>query len=127
MKLQITIDGKTYAAEVDVIEEDASEELSGYSPNASTPHALPPGAYTPSHAAETHSASEKVYLSPVMGLVIKVNVAPGQEVRAGEVIVVLEAMKMESSITAHHAGRVKSVAVKAGASVKLHQVLVELE
>jgi biotin carboxyl carrier protein len=36
-------------------------------------------------------------------------------------------MKMETSITAHHAGRVKTVSVKAGDSVKLHQPMVELE
>lgn len=127
MKLQITIDGKTYAAEVDVIEEDASEDLSGNVTDDSLQHALPPGAYTPSHTAATHSADEKLYQSPLMGLVIKVNVAPGEEVKAGEALVVLEAMKMETSVTAHHAGRVKSVAVKAGDSVKLHQLLVELE
>lgn len=127
MKLQITIDGKTYAAEVDVIEEEEGEELPGDFADASIQHTLPPGAYTPSHATSTHSADEKVYQSPLMGLVIKVDVAAGQEVKAGETLVVLEAMKMETSVTAHHAGRVKTVAVKAGDSVKLHQLLVELE
>jgi methylmalonyl-CoA carboxyltransferase 1.3S subunit len=127
LKLQITIDGKTYSAEVDVIEEDASEELPGDLTDTSMQHALPPGAYMPSHATATHSADEKVYQSPLMGLVIKVNVTTGQEVKAGEALLVLEAMKMETSVTAHHAGRVKTVVVKAGDSVKLHQLLVELE
>jgi len=125
LKLQITIDGKTYAAEVDVLEEDSSGDLSSDGPVA-IPRELPPGAYTPSHAGETHSPDEKVYYSPVMGFVVKVNVAPGQELNAGDQILVLEAMKMETSITAHHAGRVKHVAVKAGDSVKRHQMLVEL-
>ena len=127
MRLQITIDGKTYAAEVQVIEEDSIEDLSDDESGAPIPHTLPPGAYSPTHAGETHSADEKVYHSPVMGLVIKVNVGPGQAVRAGDVIAVLEAMKMETSVTAHHAGTVKSVAIKAGDSVKLHQALVEME
>lgn len=127
MKLQITIDGKRYRAEVDVIEEDAGEELGGNATDAPLEHALPPGAYTPSYATTTHSADEKVYKSPLMGLVIKVNVTAGQEVQAGEALVVLEAMKMETNVTAHHAGRVKTVAIKTGDSVKMHQLLVELE
>jgi methylmalonyl-CoA carboxyltransferase 1.3S subunit len=126
LKLQITIDGKTYAAEVEVLDGDASEDLQGDA-SAIRQQPLPPGAYTPSHVAETHSPDEKVYQSPVNGLVIRVNVTPGQELKAGDLILVLEAMKMETSITAHHSGRVKSVNAKAGEPVTLHQVLVELE
>ena len=128
MKLQITIDGKTYAADVEVLDEGAGEDLSGdLSDSAVAQHPLPPGAYTPSRVAETHSADEKMYQSPVNGLVIRVNVVPGQELKAGDLILVLEAMKMETSIAAHHAGRVKAVNVTAGNPVKLHQALVELE
>jgi acetyl/propionyl-CoA carboxylase alpha subunit len=128
LKLQITIDGKTYAAEVEVLDEDASGDLQAEaSDSAIRLQSLPPGAYTPSRVAETHSANEKVYQSPVNGLVIRVNVIPGQELKAGDLILVLEAMKMETSIIAHHAGRVKSVNAKVGEPVKLHQVLVELE
>ncbi len=58
---------------------------------------------------------------------IKVNVKAGQQVQPHEVVMVLEAMKMENSITAHHAGRVKCVNVAPGNPVKLHQVLLELE
>jgi len=127
LKLQITIDGKTYAAEVDVIDEESTGDSAEYAPASAAPRALPAGAYTPSQPGQTHSADEKVYQSPLMGLVIKVNVAPGQEVSSGDVLVVLEAMKMETCITAHHAGKVKTVAVKAGDSVKMHQLLLELE
>ncbi len=128
MKLQITIDGKTYAADVEVLDEEAGEDLPDDGLNsASTQQPLPPGAYAPSRVAQTHSADEKVYQSPVNGLVIRVNVTPGQQLKAGDLILVLEAMKMETSITAHHAGKVKIVNVKAGDPVKLHQLLVELE
>lgn len=124
MKLQITIEGKTYAAEVEVLEEDATEERLEAGAESRTP---PPGAYTPARPTATHSPDEKLYTSPVTGLVIKVNVVPGQLLHAGDLILVLEAMKMETSITAHHAGKVKTVSVKAGDSVKLHQPMVELE
>ena len=79
------------------------------------------------HAAEGHAADEKLYRSPVTGLVIKVNVKPGQEIQVNDVIMVLEAMKMETSVTAHHAGKVKRVDVAPGDPVKVHQILVELE
>ena len=127
MKLQITIEGKTYTAEVEVFEQDSIEDLPDSALDSASAQTLPAGAYTPSRAAETHSADEKAYHSPLTGLVIKVNVVPGQQFHAGDLLLVLEAMKMETSVTAHHAGRVKSVNVKAGDSVKMHQVLVELE
>jgi biotin carboxyl carrier protein len=120
LKLQIKIDGKTYVAEVEVLDENASHEpVSEAAPAA--------GAYTPAHVAETHSADEKQYRSPVTGLVIKMNVQPGQAVQANDVLLVLEAMKMETTIAAHHAGKVKSINVAPGNPVKLHQVLVEME
>jgi methylmalonyl-CoA carboxyltransferase 1.3S subunit len=128
LKLQITIEGKTYAAEVEVLEDDTTEELGENAADpATTPQAPAPGAYTPSRATDTRSADDKVYRSPLTGLVIKVNVEHGQAVQAGDVLLVLEAMKMETSVTAHHAGRVKSVRVQASDPVKLHQELVELE
>jgi methylmalonyl-CoA carboxyltransferase small subunit len=129
LKLQIKIDGKTYEAEVEVLEEDASQPgYTPYPPIPAEPQPMPaPGGYTPAHASEAHGADEKLYRSPVTGLVIKVDVSPGQEIQANDLIVVLEAMKMETSMTAHHAGKVKSVHVAAGAPVKVHQILVEME
>ncbi len=86
-----------------------------------------PGAYVPAQATGFTSANEKQYCSPVTGLVIRVNVKPGQYVEPNAVIIVLESMKMETSIAAHHAGKVKSVNVSSGDPVKLHQVLIELQ
>jgi biotin carboxyl carrier protein len=128
LKLQIKIDGKTYEAEVEVLEEDAGLPGNGAdASDSSTGQPVPAGAYTPGHVADVHSADEKQYRSPVNGLVIKVNVVPGQLVQPNDVLLVLEAMKMENSITVHHAGKVKRVNVTPGKPVKLHEVLVELE
>jgi len=63
--------------------------------------------------------------SPVTGMVIKVNVEPGQEVQPDEVVVVLESMKMEMQITAPRGGLVKRVAVAPGAAVKVDELMVE--
>lgn len=130
LKLQIKINGKTYEAEVEVLEDEESTRQPGVGPHQQGPASLQltpaPGAYTPSATIGGIDAKEKIYRSPLTGLVIKVNVKPGQKVEANDLIMVLEAMKMETSITAHHAGKVKSVSVKPGDSVKLHQVLVEI-
>ena len=69
----------------------------------------------------------KLCRSPVTGIVIKVNVEPGQAIQANDPIMVLEAMKMETNVTAHAAGKVKNVRVAKGDSVKVNQVVVEFE
>lgn len=129
MKLQIKIDGKTYAAEVELLDGEESEP--GPAPNlaasAGAPAMPAAGAYVPAHSAEFHGADEKQYSSPVTGLAIKVNVKPGQAILPGDVMMVLEAMKMETSMIAHHAGKVKCIHAEPGQPVKVHQVLVELE
>ncbi len=123
MKLQITIDGKTYAVDVELVEEEET-------PPAGIAPAAPIPSFPPPPPARNHAApgdDPKVCRSPVTGLVIKVNAEPGQAVEAGQLLVVLEAMKMESNIVAPAAGTVKSVNVAQGDSVKTNQVLVEME
>ena len=75
--------------------------------------------------AVTHN--EKECRSPVTGMVISVEAAPGQAVEANQIVVVLESMKMEMQITAPQAAVVKSVLVIPGSSVKVNQLLVEFE
>jgi methylmalonyl-CoA carboxyltransferase small subunit len=130
LKLQIKIDGKTYEAEVEVLEEEEILPAPGYAPYqpaAATPPMPAPGGHAQIHAAGSDGEEAKLCRSPVTGLVIRVNVAPGQAVQANDLIVVLEAMKMETNVTAHRAGTVKSVRVAAGDSVKAHQIMVEFE
>ena len=78
--------------------------------------------------APTPSASAKVVTvkSQLPGSIIKVMVSEGQSVKKGEVIMTIESMKMENSITVEFAGTVKSVLVEVGAQVQSGQALVEL-
>ncbi len=75
----------------------------------------------PKKAADT----SKMVLSPMPGLVVSVDVTEGQSVRTGEVVAVLEAMKMQNILRAERDGVVKAVSVKSGDSVAADEVLVE--
>ena len=131
MKLQITINGKVYEADVEVIDDDESQQAPAYvpyQPAPPPPHPMQyPGAFVQTHAFEASADEETVCRSPVTGLVIKVNVEAGQIVQPSELIMVLEAMKMETNVTAGHERTVKSVNVAPGDSVKVGQILIEYE
>ncbi|HVE52790.1 MAG TPA: biotin/lipoyl-containing protein, partial [Ramlibacter sp.] len=66
-------------------------------------------------------------LSPMPGLLVSVAVAPGQSVRAGERLAVIEAMKMENVVVAAHDGVVARVVAKPGDSVAVDEVILEFE
>ena len=73
------------------------------------------------------AASGDAVASPMQGTVIKLNVAEGDEVAEGDVVVVLEAMKMENPVKAHKSGTVTALAVEAGAQVNKGAALMELK
>ncbi len=69
----------------------------------------------------------KLVISPMPGLVVSIDVETGQEVKAGEALLVVEAMKMENVIRAEKDGTVKSVNVEPGASVAADELMIEFE
>ncbi len=75
----------------------------------------------PKKAADT----SKLIISPMPGLVVSIDVQPGQSVQAGQAVAVVEAMKMQNIIRAEREGVVKSVGPKAGDSVAADEVLLE--
>jgi acetyl-CoA/propionyl-CoA carboxylase, biotin carboxylase, biotin carboxyl carrier protein len=70
-----------------------------------------------------HGTAKEAVVSPMQGTVLTVEVAEGETVRTGQVICVIEAMKMENEITAHRAGTVAELSVEAGAPVQTGQVI----
>jgi acetyl/propionyl-CoA carboxylase alpha subunit len=81
------------------------------------------------HGADAAAAAEgeQRVVAPMPGKVVRVMVAAGDEVKARQALVVVEAMKMESEIASPKAGRVKEVAVKEGMSVEAGRVLAVVE
>ncbi|WP_139805975.1 biotin/lipoyl-containing protein, partial [Mycobacterium avium] len=73
------------------------------------------------------TASGDAVTAPMQGTVVKVAVEEGQEVSAGDLVVVLEAMKMENPVTAHKDGVITGLAVEAGAAITQGTVLAEIK
>lgn len=124
MKLKITLDGQVYEVEVEATEEPAP--VLAYVPVRTNVTAAPP-LPSPAAASPTGSDSEKVCRSPISGIAIRVAVQAGQHIKIGDVLVVLEAMKMETNITAPFDAQVKALAVAEGDAVQGGQILVEFE
>ncbi len=74
-------------------------------------------------AGGAHASARDAVVSPMQGTVLAVRVDEGDEVEPGQVICIVEAMKMENEITAHKAGRVSELSVAAGQPVTTGQVI----
>ena len=129
MKYKITLKGRTYEVEVEAGKAmllDEYETIAPSAPAASVavaPVAAPAAAPAAPAAAAVTAAGEAVN-APMPGTILKVNVSQGQTVKEGDVLCVLEAMKMENEIMAPKAGVINQVVVSKGASVNTGDALV---
>ena len=124
MKYVVNLNGKNY--EVEVTEQEAV--VTNVTAAAAAPVAAPaPVAAAPAApaapAAQAVSAEGTTIPSPMPGTILSVSVSVGQAVKAGDVLMVLEAMKMENDIVAPCDGTVKQVLVSKGATVNTDDVL----
>lgn len=142
MKLKITVHGVAYEVDVEVLDAgDGAMQQGGPLPPAPpigpTTHAAPAVAPAPGPAgsagpvpaapAAAPSGDGGGVASPIAGTVLEVKCKPGQKVAHGDELLVIEAMKMETSIAAPSDGTIKSILVAAGDSVRENQTLVEFE
>ena len=122
MKYKVTLKGKTYEVEVDQGEAMILDEYEAYAPApaaapaAAAAPATAPAAAPVAPAAPVAVAGEQV-VSPMPGTMVKINVSAGKAVKSGEVLAVLEAMKMENEIMAPHDATVVQVLVDVGSKV----------
>ncbi len=124
MKYVVNLNGKNY--EVEVTEQEAV--VTGITAAAAPVQAAPAPAAAPAApaapAAQAVSAEGTTIPSPMPGSILSVNVAVGQAVKSGDVLMVLEAMKMENDIVAPCDGTVKQILATKGSTVNTDDVLI---
>ena len=122
MKYKVTLNGRTYEVEVEagkamlLDEYEAIAPAAPAAPAAAAPVAAAPAA-APAAAAPAVTGAGEAVTAPMPGTILKVNVKVGDAVKAGTVLCVLEAMKMENEIMAPKAGTVTQVLATKGGSV----------
>lgn len=126
-KLRVTVDGKVYEVIVEELEGSPASGLPVAPPspaNLSPASAAPPSPPVPSAAAAAAGPGDVP--SPLAGKVVAINCSVGQQVAAGDTLITLEAMKMNTFVQAPAGGTVKAIHVKEGEAVQEGQVLVTL-
>ncbi len=112
---KVKVNGKVYEVELESVSEKAG--------NIEAPVAAQPAA--PQAAPQPVASGEgKEQKAPMAGTILDVKVSVGQQVNAGDVLFILEAMKLENEVVAEFSGVVKSIAVAKGTAVQNGQVLV---
>ena len=124
MKYKVTLKGRTYEVEVEAGEAILLDEYEAIAPSApaAAPAAAAPAAAAPAApaapaAAPVVTGAGEPVNAPMPGNILKVNVTAGQAVKSGDVLCVLEAMKMENEIMAPKDGTVTQVLVSKGSNV----------
>lgn len=125
-QMRVTVDGKVYAVTVEVLDEGTASSSPDHRPPSAAP-ATPrpaPAAATPASSpapaprrAAVANGTPGAIVAPLAGTVVEVHVSVGQNVKVGDRVLTLEAMKMDTAVAATHAGVVKEIRVSKGATV----------
>ncbi|MBI1292800.1 acetyl-CoA carboxylase biotin carboxyl carrier protein subunit [bacterium] len=129
MKLRVTVQGNVYDVDVEVVQDSAAGASSApVAPVAAVaaPPRPAPVAAAPAPSAPVSSGA-KVFPAPLAGTIRAVKVKPGDDVKPNDELLVLEAMKMETSVSSDRSGRIKAVHVNVGDAVQSGKPLVEFE
>ena len=122
---RITVNGNTYDVAVEETTGGAAPVAAAPAPKAAAPAPAPAAAPAPKAAAPASAGSVTV-ASPMPGKILNIKTEVGKAVKKGEVLMILEAMKMENEIVAPEDGSVASVNVSVGDSVEAGDTLATL-
>ena len=123
-KFLIKVEGKQYEVEVEEIKKDTANKPAGNSVVSSADYGAQKA--QSSGQQEEDREGETAIKAPMPGTVLKVNVKEGDEVKKGQSLLLLEAMKMENDITAPVDGKVLQVKVNKGSSVNAGDVMISI-
>lgn len=130
MIYKVSLNGKIYDVEVEkgeaVIKSEFDAALPQAAPAAPAQSAAPVATAAPAAAAPASAASAAAITAPMPGNINAVKVTSGQSVKNGDVLIILEAMKMENEIVAPKDGKIGQVFVQKGATVETGAPLVEV-
>lgn len=132
-KFIINVNGNSYEVEVEEVDKEEGLELSGQesrpTPNKVQASKPAPKVTKPKEEKKPVQVSDgqEVVKSPMPGNIWKIVAQEGQEVKAGDVLLILEAMKMENEIVAPKDGKVSSMVVSEGATVNTGDDLVIID
>jgi len=132
MKLKITVHGVAYEVDVEVLDDDQQQMFPSALPSMSQMPSAPmpsaPSAPRPQAKKPTaHADASGSVTSPIAGIVLEVKCAVGDDVKEGDIVMILEAMKMKTSIAAPAEGKVKNIPVTKGENIREGQTLLEYE
>lgn len=120
VKLRITLEGQSYDVDVEVLPDQALDD-----PDREVDMAIPDSVLLPPLLPDTRP-EDRICRSPLAGLIVSVPATVGRFLRQDDPVVIIEAMKMQTTVGAPVEGLVEEVAVAAGDSVKPGQVLCRL-
>ena len=127
MKYKVTLNNRVYEVEVEQGQAMLIDEYELSAPAApaapAAPGAAAPAAAPAAAAAPVSVAAGEPVKSPMPGNILRIEVSQGQQVKEGDVLMVLEAMKMENEIVATKSGTIAQIAVSKGAVVETGAVL----
>ena len=137
-RFKITVEGESYEVEVEEMEEGPAKPTvprvkaqpaaaEAPPPSAPPPSAPPRMARPTAPAPPPHVAGVEVVTSPMPGTVVAVKAKVGDAVKPGDVLLILESMKIQNEIPAPKGGKVKEVHVSEGQYVKRRESLVSIE
>ena len=126
--LQVIVDGQSFEVGIVDTEDGAPAKFAPPPLPAAKPKPLPPPPRieTARPAAASAGTAQNEIVAPMPGTILSIEVREGQQVDAGQVLCVLEAMKMKNPIRATHPGTIASVCVEVGRTVPYGEVLIRL-